>query len=89
MKKTIRDSVFVEAPVNVQDDHIEVASVRVDTHGIRGLTIEEQVAQLRQRCERAEAGADWRQQQIDHYRRHITALELKVKSLRKKLRAKR
>lgn len=55
MKKTIRDSVFNECgPVEVKEDHIEVASVYVGNDGIRGLTIEEQVAQLRRRLEVSE-----------------------------------
>ncbi len=83
--KTIKDSVFNDCgTVKVEQDHIEVASVYVSREGIRGLTIEEQVTQLRQRlaaADLAEKGAVERYQRAE---RHAASLLLKLKKLRKR-----
>ena len=63
MKKSIRDCVVnaagANAPlVNVKEEHLEVAGLFVSKDGLRSMSIEEQVAQLRDRVERAEAEAE-------------------------------
>lgn len=94
MKKTIRDSVFdstgATGPLcTAHEDHIEVASIRVDRNGARGLTIEEQVAQLRDRLKRAEQSSESLEASVRDMMRANTKLEQKIKAMRKRARSKR